>query len=125
MKRIKSLIKNLFSTNDLPLKDRITKLDVACKILKNKNIPLADRDDVAMDLKFYDEPDAENTLSEIVLDDTEDPLIIDTVLESIAYIWKRKGIYRKDFVNKIPEKFSKEKNMFLNPNKFQNDIFNK
>ena len=61
------------------------------ELLLDKNAEFGDRDDAAMDLYKYDEPEAEQALIRVVQDMNEDADILDSAGESLAEIWKRKA----------------------------------
>ena len=60
-------------------------------VLLDADAPFGDRDDAAMDLGGYDEPEAEVALTTIVVDAAEDEELIDTAGESLWQIWNRQG----------------------------------
>jgi hypothetical protein len=60
-------------------------------VLLDRAAPIGDRDDAAMDLHAYDEPEAEEALLRVVLDHVEDEMVIDSAGESLSTIWQRKG----------------------------------
>jgi hypothetical protein len=60
-------------------------------LLLDKNAEYGDRDDAAMDLCQYDQPEAEQALIRVVQDMNEDDDILDSAGESLAGIWKRKA----------------------------------
>jgi hypothetical protein len=66
--------------------------------LGDRNSDLGSRDDVAMDLGRSDEPAAEEALLRIVLDHTEDEMIIDSAGDSLREIWERQGKQAPDLV---------------------------
>ena len=59
--------------------------------MHDKTADLGSRDDVAMDLSQFDEPEAEEGLLRVVLDHTQDEMIIDSAGDSLREIWERKG----------------------------------
>lgn len=60
-------------------------------VLLDRSAEHGDRDDAAMDLGAYDEPEAEEALLKVVLDPTEEEEIADSAGESLWQIWERKG----------------------------------
>jgi hypothetical protein len=60
-------------------------------VLLDRSLPIGDRDDAAMDLHAYDEAEAEEALLKVVLDHTDEELVIDSAGESLWTIWQRKG----------------------------------
>lgn len=60
-----------------------------------------DRDDAAMDLGAYDEPEVEQALITIVTDLNEDEGIADAAAESLSEIWNRKDTSRPELVSKM------------------------
>ena len=63
------------------------------RILQDKSIDLGVRDDAAMDLGAYDEPQVSEVLIQIATDLEEDDMILDSCGESIREIWGRRGYY--------------------------------
>lgn len=60
-------------------------------VLLDSSNEFGDRDDAALDLSLYDEPEAEAALAQIATDATNDEDLADTCGESLAEIWLRKG----------------------------------
>ena len=59
------------------------------------------RDDAAMDLGDFDEPEAEEALLRIVLDLSADENLADSAGESVLQIWKRSGKFDADVVARM------------------------
>lgn len=70
-------------------------------VLLDLKSEFGDRDDAAMDLGSYDEPEAEDALIKIVLNHTEDEDLVDSAGESLKEIWQRKGQIKKDLIEKM------------------------
>ena len=64
--------------------------------LQNRANDLGSRDDVAMDLGRFDEPEVEDALLKITLDQSEEEMIIDSAGDSLREIWERKGVEPRD-----------------------------
>jgi hypothetical protein len=60
-------------------------------VLLDRSAPDSDRDDAAMDLHAYDEPEVEEALLSVALDHADDENVIDSAGESLSAIWQRKG----------------------------------
>jgi hypothetical protein len=60
-------------------------------VLLNRSAPGGDRDDAAMDLEYYDEPEVEEALLSVVLDHADEEIVIDSAGESLYQLWERKG----------------------------------
>jgi hypothetical protein len=61
------------------------------RLLLDKGAEFGDRDDAAMDLAGFDDPEAEEALTTVAQDLADDEDIVDRAGESLAEIWKRKG----------------------------------
>jgi hypothetical protein len=70
-------------------------------VLLDQSAPLGDRDDAAMDLHVYDEPEVEEALLSVVLNHTEEEMLADSAGESLGEIWRRKGKYDLNLVAKM------------------------
>jgi HEAT repeat protein len=75
--------------------------DGLVRLLLDKGAEFGDRDDAAMDLGQFDEPVAEQALTTIVEDMSEDADIADAAGESLAEIWKRKSQWDADVVSRM------------------------
>jgi hypothetical protein len=73
--------------------------DYLIRILNDKSIDLGVRDDAAMDLGTYDEPEVLDALIQVAVDVNEDELILWSCGESIKDIWLRKGSYSSQMIN--------------------------
>jgi hypothetical protein len=62
-----------------------------------------DRDDAAMDLSAYDEPEVEQGLFRVALDPQTVSFVADTIGESIAEIWCRKNRIDLGLLRQLPE----------------------
>ena len=65
--------------------------DGLIKVLLDPRADVADRDDAAMDLHRYDEPEALAALLQVGSDEKEPDIILSSVGESIAEILLRRG----------------------------------
>jgi hypothetical protein len=63
------------------------------EVLLDVTAPEAERDDAAIDLAAYDEPEAEDALIRVGADSSTPSLIAASCGESLAEIWLRKGKY--------------------------------
>jgi hypothetical protein len=72
-------------------------------VLLDRNAPFGDRDDAAMDLAAYETPEAENSLTSVVLDRTEDDDLVDRAAESLADIWTRTRRFDRDVFARLPD----------------------
>ena len=70
-------------------------------VLNNTSAEFGDREDAAMDLGGYDEPEAEDALTKVILDPTTDPSLAETVGESLAEIWSRKNDLNIDVLQEL------------------------
>jgi hypothetical protein len=70
-------------------------------VLLDTTAQFADRDDAAMDLGSFDEPEVENALLKIILNHNEDEVLVDSAGESLKEIWQRKGQIKEDLVKKM------------------------
>lgn len=70
-------------------------------VLNNTSAEFGDRHDAAMDLGGYDEPEAEDALTKVILDPTTDPSLAEAVGESLAEIWSRKNDVNMDVLQKL------------------------
>jgi hypothetical protein len=75
--------------------------------LENRANDLGSRDDVAMDLRQFDEPEVEAALLKIALDQSEEEVIIDSARDSLREIWERKGVepYDVELMHPSAQKF--------------------
>lgn len=71
------------------------------QVLLDKNAEFGDRDDAAMDLGEFDDPAAEDALTQIVQEMTEDGDIAIRAGESLAEIWKRKSKWDSVLVSRM------------------------
>jgi hypothetical protein len=69
--------------------------------LLDREAELGSRDDVAMDLARFDDAEAEAVLLEIVLDSTQEEMLIDSAGDSLREIWERKGKFLPDLVARM------------------------
>ena len=60
-------------------------------LLRDRTAPTADRDDAAIDLGDYDDPQAEAALAEVGSDATDQQVVIASCGEFLAAIWVRTG----------------------------------
>jgi len=60
-------------------------------VLLNSNAEYGDRDDAAMDLGSFDDPQAEDALLKVALDSSTDPDLADRCRESLMEIQRRKN----------------------------------
>jgi hypothetical protein len=70
-------------------------------VLLSRDARLDDRDDAAMDLAGFDEPEALNALIAIASAAEEDPLLLDSCGESIAEIWARRGAVDPEVIARV------------------------
>ena len=61
-------------------------------VLRDRTARLDERDDAALDLAQYDEPEALHALIRVASDQSDDELLLDSCGQSIAEIWARLGI---------------------------------
>jgi len=61
------------------------------RCLLDKRIDLGGRDDCAMALEYSDDPEAEAALGTVALDPETEPILAETVAESLATIWVRQN----------------------------------
>lgn len=69
--------------------------------LLDKKAEFGDRDDAAMDLGEFDDTAAEEALTTVVQDSTEDGDIADRAGESLSEIWKRKSKWDSSLVPRM------------------------
>jgi hypothetical protein len=62
-------------------------------VLLDRSARADERDDAAMDLGTFDEPEALRALLQVGSDPNEDPDLLVSVGESIGEIWARQGAY--------------------------------
>ena len=60
-----------------------------------------DRDDAAMDLSQFDEPEVRTLLAEVATDPATDPELADTAADSLAEIWCRTGVFDRDVYQRL------------------------
>ncbi len=70
-------------------------------VLLDITAEFGDRDDAAMDLSDYDEPEAEEALSKVALDESTDTHLAERCSESLAEIWCRKERVNMDVLGKL------------------------
>lgn len=70
-------------------------------LLLDKKAEFGDRDDAAMDLGEFDDTAAEEALTTVVQDSTEDGDIADRAGESLSEIWKRKSKWDSSLVPRM------------------------
>lgn len=71
------------------------------QVLKDFIAPMGDREDAARDLELYFEPEVEAALFSIGIDQKVDSGLADSVGESLAGIWCRKGKVNKEDLEKL------------------------
>lgn len=81
----------------------IPPIDFLIRVLQDKSIDIGVRDDAAMDLEFYDEPQALEALIRTAKDAEEHEMILDSCGESIKNIWVRKGVYSPAAYNQFTQ----------------------
>jgi len=70
--------------------------------LLDKENDLGGRDDAAMDLYKFDEPEVVIALVKVATDSSEEDIIIDSAGESLREIWNRNGISPpENIINKM------------------------
>ncbi len=67
--------------------------DSLIRILLDKSRYIGERDDAAMDLGSFDEPEALDVLIQVATDVREDDMILSSCGSSIKNIWIRQGSY--------------------------------
>lgn len=70
-------------------------------VLLNRDARLDERDDAAMDLARYDEPEVLNALIVVAGAAGEDPLLLESCGESIAEIWARRGAVDPEVIARV------------------------
>ena len=70
-------------------------------VLLDRSAPAGDRDDAAMDLYEYDEPEVEEALLSVVLDHADEEIVIESAGESLYQIWQRKGKHDASLVTSM------------------------
>ena len=70
-------------------------------VLLDKSAAFGDRDDAAMDLGSFENPEAVNALLKIVQDLTEDEDLIDSAAESLMEIWSKSGQKNPDLIKRM------------------------
>ena len=83
------------------MSDDQQRLKALKKILLDRKAPLAERDDAAIDLGEFDDPEALETLMEIAVDPQEDDIILASCGESIALIWLRTGKFDRNQLKRL------------------------
>ena len=76
------------------------------KVLLDRSASIADRDDAAMDLGDYDDPEVLDALIAIAVNANDEELVLASCGQSIAEIWIRKNIFNVDILEamSIPAK---------------------
>jgi hypothetical protein len=64
-------------------------------VLLDPNLEHGDRDDAAMDLGQYDDPEAEEALARVACDENADVYVADSCGESLGQIWCRRNDTRR------------------------------
>ena len=70
-------------------------------VLLDVNAEFSERDDAAMDLCSFNEPEVEEALLKIVLDHGEYEILVDSAGESLKEIWDRKGYVNNELARKM------------------------
>ena len=70
-------------------------------VLLDEYAPFGDRDDAAMDLGAYDEPEAEEALFSVACRPDTDRLLTETCGESLGEIWSWRGSLNRDGLMKL------------------------
>jgi hypothetical protein len=70
-------------------------------VLADRSAQFGDRDDAAMDLCAFDQPEVEAALIAVVTDPCEDPDIVDSAGESLREIWRRGGKFESSLVSRM------------------------
>lgn len=96
-----SILSRLFRTKTPPSVSELV------SYLENRANDLGSRDDVAMDLRQFDEPEVEAALLKIALNQSEEEMIIDSAGDSLREIWARKGVepYDVELMHPSAQKF--------------------
>jgi hypothetical protein len=71
------------------MRSKVKQPDGLIHVLLNRNADLGDRDDAAMDLAAFDQPEVQHVLAQIALDMTTDATLAESCAESLAEIWCR------------------------------------
>ncbi len=86
-------------------------------VLLDENATISERDDAAMDLSSYDEPEAEAALISVATDPDVDEIVAWSVGESLAEIWCRKGRMDRTAISRFSGPALSELKGFIKNNK--------
>jgi len=70
-------------------------------VLLNNKLEFGDRDDAAMDLSEFDDPNAEDALFKVASDPLSDEDLAQRCGESLAIIWCRKSVVNREALNMV------------------------
>ena len=71
----------------MPRERKVKQPEGLIAVLLNTGAEFGDRDDAAMDLRVFDEPEAEEALLTVAEDPTTDPMLAERCAESLGEIW--------------------------------------
>lgn len=83
------------------LAHRAHKLEVFTRLLRDKTVGLTDRDDAALEIGFYHEPEALAALVAVATDPTEDESLLATAGEMAGEICGRLGRDGAEFADRL------------------------
>lgn len=78
------------------------------EILCDKNAPVADRDDAAIDLSEYDSDEAIAGIYNCAVDKSENETVLSSCGESLAIIWLRLGRFDIEKISRLTPAATKE-----------------
>mgnify|MGYP001561325861 CR=1 FL=1 len=73
------------------------------RVLLDPTAEFGDRDDAALDLGAYAQPEAEAALLRVACDPSSDLQLVDTCGEALGEIWCRKGKLNLEAIQQLPD----------------------
>lgn len=74
----------------MPRRDKYKQPEGLIGVLLKTDAEFGDRDDAAMDLGEFDEPEAEEALLTVAEDPATDPMLAESCAESLGEVWARR-----------------------------------
>jgi len=93
------------------------RVEMLIRVLLDKDAPIGDRDDAAMDLGQYNDQRALNALLKIATNPNEDSFIFDVCGESIASLWVKRDSFDLDSYQKLMPPAKRECYGYIEVNK--------
>lgn len=93
--------------------ENLERIEALRKILLELPANLGERDDAAMDLEAFDEPEAVQVLLKVGSNPNEDEMVLEKCGESLAGIWLRTGRFDPSGFSSLVGNARREARIFL------------